>query len=164
MSKRPLLPLPTLIAGFDVLLFDQLSKWYVMGPLDLPNQGRVAVWPPYLEFRFARNEGVNFGLLAGFDMRWVLVLVALAISATVLVWIRKEGASLSAKIAAGLLIGGAMGNVVDRVWYGWVVDFLNMSCCGIVNPYAFNIADVAVFIGAIWLVLATGRPEGKKHP
>ena len=60
---------------------------------------------------------------------------------------------------AGLLIGGALGNVVDRVLYGAVADFLNMSCCGIENPFAFNVADVAIFAGAIGLVLFTGKAQ-----
>ena len=62
-----------------------------------------------------------------------------------------------------MLIGGALGNVVDRVVYGAVADFLNMSCCGIENPFAFNVADVAIFVGAIGLVLFTGKdkPAGR---
>ena len=56
------------------------------------------------------------------------------------------------EIAGGLLIGGALGNVFDRLVHGAVADFLNMSCCGIVNPFAFNLADVAVFAGALALV------------
>jgi signal peptidase II len=65
-----------------------------------------------------------------------------------------------AQVSAGVLIGGALGNVVDRVVYGAVADFLNMSCCGIENPYAFNVADVAIFAGAIGLVIFSGdRPD-----
>ena len=55
--------------------------------------------------------------------------------------------------AAGLLVGGALGNVVDRGFYGYVLDFLNMSCCGVNNPFVFNVADVFIFLGAILLVL-----------
>jgi signal peptidase II len=62
-------------------------------------------------------------------------------------------------VCAGVLIGGALGNVVDRVVYGAVADFLNMSCCGIENPYAFNVADVAIFVGALGLVFFA---DGKK--
>ena len=65
-------------------------------------------------------------------------------------------------IWAGVLVGGAIGNVVDRIIYGAVADFLNMSCCGIDNPFAFNVADVAIFVGAVGLVLTTG--DGKKKP
>ena len=59
-------------------------------------------------------------------------------------------------------MGGALGNVVDRVLHGAVADFLNMSCCGINNPYAFNIADISIFIGAIGLVIFTDT-DGKKN-
>ena len=62
-----------------------------------------------------------------------------------------------ARISAGLLIGGALGNVVDRLAYGAVADFLNMSCCGFSNPYAYNVADIAIFAGAIGLILFTGE-------
>jgi signal peptidase II len=61
-----------------------------------------------------------------------------------------------------MLIGGALGNVVDRIAYGFVVDFLNMSCCGIDNPFVFNIADIFIFAGAIGLILFEDRARGKK--
>jgi signal peptidase II len=146
---------------------DQLTKWAVVFGLDLKNRGEIDVLPPLLTFRMAWNEGVNFGLLArnGDVMRWVLIGVALAISAWVFVWVRRESPGLAGQIAAGLLIGGALGNVVDRLAYGAVADFLNMSCCGIENPYAFNIADIAIFAGAIGLVIFTGKPPiGKTGP
>ena len=83
----------------------------------------------------------------------------LVISGVVLWWIRREPGGIWQKIAAGLLIGGAMGNVVDRLVYGAVADFLNMSCCGIDNPYAFNVADIAVFAGAVGMVIFTGEKK-----
>jgi signal peptidase II len=61
-------------------------------------------------------------------------------------------------IAAGAIVGGALGNALDRAIYGAVADFLNMSCCGIANPYAFNVADIGIFAGAITLALG-GRLE-----
>ena len=67
-------------------------------------------------------------------------------------------------IAGGLLIGGAMGNVIDRLIYGAVADFITMSCCGIENPYSFNVADVAIFIGALGLVLFTGKKKSNPPP
>jgi signal peptidase II len=81
------------------------------------------------------------------------------------IWTRREAGSKPVQISAGLLIGGALGNVVDRVAYGAVADFLNMSCCGIENPYAFNVADVAIFAGAIGLVVFSGRgPDSSRKP
>ncbi len=146
----------TLLATFAL---DQATKLGVVFGLRLIDVGVIDVIPPYLTFRMAWNTGVNFGLFShdADVMRWVLIAVALAISAWVWLWAQREASSKLVQIAAGLLIGGAFGNVVDRVAYGAVADFLNMSCCGIENPYAFNIADIAIFAGAIGLVIFSGR-------
>lgn len=148
--------------GLWIFLLDQISKYFVVHWLGLINDadGVIEVWPPFLEFRMAWNRGVNFGLFANYDMRWALIVVALLISVAVLVWLHRNSGTKWAHIAAGFLIGGALGNVVDRIFYGAVADFLNMSCCGINNPYAFNVADIAIFIGAIWLALL---PEADNH-
>lgn len=140
---------------------DQVTKLAVVQWLDLVSRGVIEVVPPFLVFRMAWNQGVNFGLFAhdADIVRWVLVVVSLVISAWVWVWVRKENPRRWAQISAGLLIGGALGNVIDRVVYGAVADFLNMSCCGIDNPYAFNVADIAIFAGAIGLVIFTGKGD-----
>lgn len=150
------------VTGLAVFALDQLSKWFVVWHLDLASRLAIDVWPPFLNLRMAWNRGVNFGLFAqdGQLGRWILIAIALAICAWVLWWIRRERHGLRAEVAAGLLVGGALGNVVDRVLYGAVADFLNMSCCGIDNPFAFNIADAAIFAGAIGLALFAGeRPR-----
>lgn len=143
-----------------VFALDQASKLAVVQGLNLIERGVLEVAPPFLVLRMAWNKGINFGLFAhDADVaRWILIAIALAISVWVWVWVRREGAATRAQIAAGLLIGGALGNVVDRVVYGAVADFLNMSCCGIDNPFAFNVADVSIFAGAIGLVLFSGPP------
>lgn len=148
---------------FATFTLDQVSKIAVVFGLDLINRGVIEVFPPYLTFRMAWNRGVNFGLFSSNAdiMRWVLIAVAIAISIWVWTWIRREGATKPAQISAGLLIGGAIGNVIDRVVYGAVADFLNMSCCGIENPYAFNVADIAIFAGAFGLVIFSGRGSGQ---
>ena len=122
----------------------------------LPYPPRVEVADPYLVLTMAWNRGINFGLFGGLDLRWVLVGIALAVSLFVVWWVNRENPGRRAMIGAGLLVGGAIGNALDRVLYGAVSDFLNMSCCGIVNPYAFNVADISVFIGAIGLALFPG--------
>jgi len=151
------------LVALAVLALDQASKWLVVWRLGLADRGVVEVWPPFLVLRMAWNRGVNFGLLAqdGAAARWILVAVAVAVSAAVAVWMARGGQPRAARVAAGLLIGGAAGNVIDRLLYGAVADFLNMSCCGIENPYAFNVADIAVFAGAAGLALfaADGRPR-----
>lgn len=142
-----------------VFVFDQVTKLYIVQGLGLAERLRIDVFPPYLNLRMAWNRGVNFGLLSNdSDLgRWLLIAVALAISAGVTVWMARGAPRPVALIAAGLLVGGALGNAVDRVVYGAVADFLNMSCCGIENPYAFNVADIAIFAGALGLVVFTGR-------
>lgn len=148
--------------GFWVFMVDQITKYYVVHWLGLINEtdGRIEVWPPFLEFRMAWNRGVNFGLFADFDMRWVLIGVAFAITCGVIWWLNRVGGTKWVYVSGGFLIGGAMGNVIDRLLYGAVADFLNMSCCGINNPYAFNVADIAIFGGAIGLAfLADDRKK-----
>jgi signal peptidase II len=136
---------------------DQGSKWAVVHGLDLKTRLALDVAPPFLRFRMGWNEGINFGLLSDHaDLtRWLLVGVAVAISLWVGVWACRDGRPRM-RVAAGLLIGGALGNAFDRVIYGAVADFLNMSCCGIRNPYAFNVADIGIFAGAIGLALWAG--------
>ena len=133
------------------LILDQASKLWVLKGLELDTVGRIEVWPPFLVFHMAWNYGINFGLFEG-GSRWLLIGVALAICVWVVLWVRR-GMNAWGQVFAGLLIGGALGNVVDRVAYGAVVDFLNMSCCGIANPFSFNIADAFIFIGAFGLIL-----------
>jgi signal peptidase II len=150
------------IAAFATFALDQASKLGVVFGLDLLNRGEIDVLPPYLVFRMAWNEGINFGLLShGSDVaRWGLIALALVISGWVVWWMRRERGNLWALMSGGVLVGGAIGNVVDRIAYGAVADFLNMSCCGIENPYAFNVADIAIFLGAVGLVLFS-KGDGK---
>ena len=146
-----------------IFILDQLSKYLVVHVMRLDQRQEVGVFPPFLNFRMAWNQGINFGLFqSGADvMRWVLIAVALVIAAWVWLWVRRERHQPRVLVSAGLLIGGALGNVVDRLIYGAVADFLNMSCCGLENPYAFNVADIAIFAGAAGLVLFAGADGAK---
>jgi signal peptidase II len=156
---------PFWITALATFGLDQITKLAIVHGLNLIERGEIDVFPPYLVFRMAWNYGINFGLLAhGSDhARWGLIAVALAISAWVIWWMRQERDNRKAQVAGGLLVGGALGNVIDRIAYGAVADFLNMSCCGIENPYAFNVADIAIFLGAVALVIfAGGTPKTGK--
>jgi signal peptidase II len=159
------------IVAAITFVLDQFTKLAVVHGLDLINRHEIDVFPPFLVFRMAWNEGINFGLLShGSEIaRWGLIVVALAISAWVVWWMRRERGNWKAEVAGGLLVGGALGNIIDRIAYGAVADFLNMSCCGIENPYAFNVADIAIFAGALGLVIFakgsdTNAPTGGKPP
>ncbi|MFD1881922.1 signal peptidase II [Paracoccus pacificus] len=175
-KRKPAAPPPppgytmrlTAIVAAVTLLIDQISKYIVVHILRLDSVRELDLINPFLNLRMAWNQGVNFGLLSSGAnaMRWVLIAVAVAVSIWVWVWLaRTQRAGLagrSTRIAAGLLIGGALGNAIDRLTYGAVADFLNMSLPGWQNPYSFNTADIAVFAGAIGLVLfppATPEPN-----
>ena len=140
-------------AAFAVFLLDQASKHLVLHVLNLAERGGIDVLPPLLNLRMAWNRGINFGLFSGNAdaTRWMLIAAAMAIVAWVAWWMRSETRPL-ARVSAGLMIGGAIGNVIDRVVHGAVVDFINMSCCGIANPWSFNVADISIFAGAIGLI------------
>lgn len=147
--------------GAVILVADQASKWWVLGPLALDQRLFVPVFDPYVNFVMAWNTGINFGLF-GSDTPWLryaLIALALAICAFVIVWLKREGAPRGMQIAAGLLVGGAIGNVIDRIRFGAVADFLNVTCCGLRNPYAFNVADISIFAGAALLILLSGGAD-----
>ena len=141
---------------------DQISKYVVIHMMELWRVRTIDVLPPVLNFRYGENRGINFGLFdGGSDVsRWLLVGLALVICALVLFWCLRSTMNVWAYAAAGMLIGGALANVFDRLLYGYVLDFLNTSCCGINNPFVFNLADVFIFAGALGLVFLA--PDDKK--
>jgi len=151
------------ITAVIVFVLDQVTKVIVVHWLNLKEFGSLDVLPPFLNFRMAWNRGINFGLFAGDAdwSRWVLVAIALVISAWVVWWLHKEDEGRLGYLSGGLLVGGALGNVIDRILYGAVADFLNMSCCGFENPWSFNVADISIFAGAFGLILFTGRDKGR---
>lgn len=153
LPGRDLLRIIALVA-LAVLAADQLSKWYVLDVLDLDRRFAIPVVPPLLNFRMAWNTGINFGLFGGGTeaTRWVLIGLGVVISAVLVWWLLRRGSGALA-VGGGLVLGGAIGNTIDRLRHGAVADFLNTSCCGIDNPFSFNIADIAIFAGAVWIAL-----------
>jgi signal peptidase II len=146
-----------LIVALLLFVADRALKIWVVDVLDLRREFYLEVWDPFLNLTMAWNRGVNFGLFDyGEAGRWVLVGLAVAVSAGLLVWTRRARGPWT-PLGAGLIVGGALGNAWDRVQWGAVADFLNMSCCGIANPFAFNLADIAIFLGAVLLILVADR-------
>ncbi len=152
------------LAAGIALVVDQVTKYTVIHAMELARIRSIDVFPPFLNFRYGENRGINFGL---FDQdagqTWFLICLAVFVCATLLWWLRRNPQSTLTYISGGLLVGGALGNVVDRVYYGYVLDFLNMSCCGIDNPFVFNVADIFIFAGAIGLIFFAddGSPRKK---
>ncbi|MDC1267558.1 signal peptidase II [Amylibacter sp.] len=144
--------------GIIFILIDQISKWFILEQLDLDIIGSYDVYSPFLTLKMGWNTGINFGLFSEsyFSMRWILVAISLGICLFLLFWSRKLKGNF-APILIGLIVGGAVGNVIDRVRFGAVIDFLNMSCCGINNPYIFNLADIFVFTGLVFLLVFLER-------
>ncbi|AHM03234.1 Lipoprotein signal peptidase [Roseibacterium elongatum DSM 19469] len=136
-------------------VLDQASKYAVLHWAGLAERGIIEVFPPYLVFHLGYNTGINFGLFAGGPeaTRYLLIGIALVISAWLLWWARNGMHRAISFLSAGAVIGGALANTMDRALQGAVIDFLNMSCCGIDNPFAFNVADIAIVGGAIGLLI-----------
>ncbi len=141
------------LTALITLFVDQVIKYYILHVVQLERVGFLEVIPGMFNLIMTWNRGVNFGLFAGDSdaTRWILIAIALGICVFVIYWMRRE-TNAKALFSAGLLLGGALGNVIDRVLYGGVADFLNMTCCGIQNPFSFNVADITIFLGAIGLI------------
>ena len=139
-----------LVVAALALALDQLGKWWA---LSLPLAAGGSEVLPFLRIVRVWNYGINFGLF-GDSVRLSLVLAAFAlcVGAGLLLWTRRSPSRWH-NTASGLVAGGAFGNAIDRLVHGAVHDFLNVSCCGIRNPYAFNLADTAIFLGVVLLVL-----------
>ncbi|HEU4957437.1 MAG TPA: signal peptidase II [Sphingomicrobium sp.] len=149
MDKR------TLAYGFALLIFvvDQISKWFVIGPLNLEAVQNIELLP-FFDFTWVENRGISLGIAQAQNEthRWILVAVTAAIAVGVAWWIRKEEAR-GDQLALAMVLGGALGNIVDRTRYGFVVDFLDLHF-GTFRPfYVFNVADAAISIGVVILLL-----------
>lgn len=133
-----------------VIVLDQLSKAWIIGPVGLPELRHVPVWDPVFALTWVRNFGVSFGLFGDGSARWLLTLFSIGVSAVLAVWATRTNRRLLIS-ALGLVMGGALGNVIDRIRFGYVVDFLDFSGLGF--PWVFNIADAAINIGVALLIL-----------
>ena len=143
-----------LTLSFVFLLLDQLSKWFVVFYFDLQQKLFLNLNNQFINFYMAWNKGINFGLFEGDSVfqAYGLTAISIVISIVFLVWLR-NASSFFIRILAALVIGGALGNAIDRLLYGAVADFINITCCGFRNPYSFNLADVFIFFGLIGLLV-----------
>lgn len=151
-------------AGLFAFLSDQISKYFVIHVMGVSPSKSVDVLSPVLNLRYGENRGVNFGLF-GSDSettRWILIVAALVICSAVSIWAVRNVQPRIVRLCVGFLVGGALGNVFDRVYYGYVLDFLNTSCCGWSNPTVYNVADVFIFAGALGLVFFAKDTSPKK--
>ena len=143
-----------LLFSFIFLTLDQLSKWFVVFYLELKHKLYLNLNNQFINFYMAWNKGINFGLFEGDSVlqAYILTAVAVVISIVFFIWL-KNSTSLFIQLLASLVIGGALGNAIDRLIYGAVADFINVTCCGLRNPYSFNLADIFIFIGLIGILI-----------
>ncbi len=163
MSLRLGLPIAAAI-----LVADQASKWWILEVARLPEVGHIpllAAGPLGLDLTMVWNRGVTFGLLTG-DGAWnhiILAVLAAAIAGFLLRWMVRAENRVTA-VALGAVVGGAVGNVIDRVRFGAVVDFVDAHGWGW-HWYVFNLADAAIVCGVLALVadaLFRPKPETKE--
>jgi signal peptidase II len=136
-----------------VFFLEQITKWIVLGPLDLRNTQVVEILP-FFRFWYTENHGISLGLFqASSDaMRWALVAVTSAIAVGVAWWLTREEKP-GDQVALGMVLGGALGNILDRVRHGYVVDFADLHFGEIRPFFIFNVADAAISIGVVILLL-----------
>src|SRR3954467_14684345 len=136
-----------------VFFVDQIAKAVVTGPLALREVGQIVLLPIF-NLTYTENNGISLGLLNATNPvgRWMLVALTGAIAVGVAYWIGKEKARVD-QAALGLVLGGALGNILDRVRFGYVVDFADLHF-GDVRPFlVFNVGDAAISIGVVILLL-----------
>jgi signal peptidase II len=167
MTRTNFMPLG-LLAGLVVLVVDQLSKWWILNGLDLPELRQVVLLP-VLNLTMVWNRGVTFGLLNGLGS-WghvLLAVLALAVVVALGFWLRRAESRVVA-VAIGAIAGGAIGNVIDRVRFGAVVDFIHAHVdtpWGDYSWYVFNVADAAIVCGVAVLILdAQFSKRRQAHP
>jgi signal peptidase II len=137
-----------------VFALDQLAKFIVTGPLALNQIGDQLVLLPIFNFTYTQNEGISLGLLNATNPvgRWLLVALTTGIAIGVAVWIGREKSRID-QAALGMVLGGALGNILDRTRFGYVVDFADLHF-GEWRPFlVFNVGDAAISIAVVILLL-----------
>ena len=144
-----------------VVVLDQFSKWVVLNQIEF---GQTIYVAPFWNWVLTYNPGAAFSFLADQPgwQRWFFTALALAVSGWIALELRKHPEQKLLSLALALVMGGALGNVIDRVRFGAVVDFIQWHVVGYYWP-AFNVADSAITVGAILLVFSTLTATDKKE-
>jgi len=139
--------------ALGVFVVDQLAKAAMLGPLALREVGQIVLLPIF-NLTWTENNGISLGLLNASTEtgRWLLVAMTGAIALGVAYWLTREE-QRGDRVALGMVLGGALGNILDRVRFGYVVDFADLHF-GDFRPFlVFNVADAAITIGVVILLL-----------
>jgi len=150
-----------LLVALVVIILDQVTKFWAASALSYAVP--VPILPGF-NLTLMHNPGAAFSFLgdAGGWQRWLFLALALGVSGWLALWLRKLGEGERwMGLALALLIGGALGNAIDRVYLGYVIDFIDWHCCSYHWP-AFNIADSAISFGAVLLFILMLREDKKE--
>lgn len=149
-----------LVVAVVTLALDQASKLWILHGVNLPARQQITL-APFLDLVMVWNRGISYGLFQqdGWG-RWVLVAIAVVAVIALTLWLARTGSRLAA-VSIGLLIGGAIGNAIDRAAYGAVADFVSLHAFGY-HWYVFNVADIAIVAGVIGLVWDAAFGSHKK--
>ena len=142
---------PWLWLAVALIVLDQISKWIVLGTL---RPGETRYVAPFFNWVLTFNPGAAFSFLsdAGGWQRWFFTILALGVSGWIITQLRRYSSEFRLSLALTLVLGGALGNVIDRIRFGGVVDFLDFSGTGLF-PWIFNIADSGITVGVVLLIL-----------
>jgi signal peptidase II len=141
-----------LTVALITLIIDQLNKWWMISVYEIARKGRVEVLP-FLDYVFVINKGISYGMLSqdGHGGQWALATFAVFASLALTVWLARGATNAVMAVSIGLIVGGAIGNAIDRIHHGGVADFYSLHAFGF-YWYVFNIADVAIVAGVIGLL------------
>ena len=151
-EKRPVNLLPNIFLILSVVALDQVTKLAILG------RDVVDIYPEmeitsFLNLVLVQNKGISFGLFSRYEIGWLISILTIGIVVVLFIWMRKLERAILA-LPFSLIIGGAIGNLIDRLNYGFVVDFIDFHFFGWHWP-AFNIADSAITVGVIFLLIAS---------
>lgn len=139
------------------LVLDQLHKWWMLAIFRIQDKGPVAV-APFMDLVFVKNVGISYGVGAGAMSQPMLSLFAVLASLALAVWLARSATGWLMAASLGLIIGGAVGNAIDRLHLGGVADFFRLHAFGY-SWYVFNIADVAIVAGVAGLLYDSFAPS-----
>ena len=150
------------VTALAFFIVDQLTKWIVIGPLELRSVGQIVVLPIF-NLSWTENYGISLGMLqaSSSGAQWALIALTSAIALGVAWWIGREK-NRGDQIALGMVLGGALGNILDRLRFGYVVDFADLHFGGFRPFLVFNVADAAITLGVL-VLLAGAVFAPRKH-
>ena len=152
MNEKKLVSLlPNIFLILSIIAFDQVTKLAILK--NFPNPLKIIEITSFLNFVLVQNKGISFGLFSHYEIGWLISILTVVIIIVLFMWLKKLDRPILA-FHFSLIVGGAIGNLIDRLNYGAVVDFIDFHLFGWHWP-AFNIADSAITLGVVFLLIVS---------